>query len=189
MASPQVNGDHVPNATHSSAFVQHLLDYPLVNDGVQTFKTNQYGQRSIELSDSAYKTLSGSVLPWLAKPYGYVSPYVAQADTFGDRTLGRLDARFPVVKKPTNELYSDTRGLILLPYHKGLEGRDHLFQIYATEIKKGGDEQQTPGLVAYGRAAITTALVVSNETLGWISSFLTAKKEQTATVVNEKVNQ
>jgi hypothetical protein len=184
MAGPQVNGD-LHNATHSSAFVQHLLDYPVVSDGVHTFRTNEYGQRTIKLGDSAYKTLASNLFPWFSKPYEYVSPYVAQADTFGDKTLDKLDERFPVVKKPTNELYNETRGLILLPYNKGLEGKDHVYQIYSNEFKKS----EQPGLVAYGRAAVTTALVVSNETLSWISSFLTAKKAQAANAVNEKVNQ
>lgn len=165
--------------------IQHLLDYPLVSDGVHTFKTNQFGQRSIKIGDSAYKTLSSSVFPWFAKPYEYVSPYVAQADTFGEKTLGKLDATFPVVKKPTNELYNDTKGLILLPFNKGIESRDHVFQIYNTEFKK----TEQPGFVAYGRAALTTALVVSNETLNWISSFLSAKKSEANSAVNEKVNQ
>lgn len=79
---------------------------------------------------------------------------------------------------------------MLFPYNKGLEGRDHLFEVYAAEFKKGsGEEGAKPGIVVYGRAAVATALVVSNETLSWISSFLTAKKAQAANAVNEKVSQ
>jgi hypothetical protein len=124
------------------------------------------------------------VIPYLAKPYEYVSPYVSRADTLGDQTLGKIDERFPVIKKPTAEIYSDTKGLVLLPYHKGLEGRDHVFQVWNTELKKS--EQQN--LYNYGKAAVTTALVVSNETLSWLSSFISAKKAETAQAVNEKVN-
>ncbi|EWY87616.1 hypothetical protein FOYG_11796 [Fusarium oxysporum NRRL 32931] len=75
--------------------------------------------------------------------------------------LDRIDKRFPVVKKPTEELYKDTRALILLLYHKGLEGKDHVFQDYSSEAKKN----EQAGLVAHGKAAATTVLVVSNETL------------------------
>lgn len=80
---------------------------------------------------------------------------------------------------------------MLFPYNKGIEGRDHVFEVYAAEFKKGsgGEEGSKPGIVVYGRAAVATALVVSNETLSWISSFLTAKKAQAANAVNEKVNQ
>lgn len=180
----QVNGD-VPSAAESSAFIKHLLDYPLISDSVHTFQANEYGAKSIQLGDSAYKKFAAPVLPYFAKPYGYVSPYVQRADSFGDATLGKIDERFPVVKKPTGDLYADTRGLILLPYTKGLEGKDHVFEVYSSELKK----IEPQGLVAQGKAAVTTVLVVSNETLSWLSSFLSAKKEQAGQTISEKVNQ
>lgn len=184
MSSPQVNGD-LPNSTQSSAFIQHLLNYPVISDGVHTFKANEYGQRSIKLGDAAYQTFAAPVLPWFAKPYQFVSPYVQKADSIGDKTLDRIDERFPVVKKPTNDLYNDTKGLILLPYTKGLEGKDHVLDVYNTEYKKN----EQAGLVAHGKAAVTTVLVVSNETLTWLSSFLHAKKAATTQAVNDKINQ
>ncbi|KAF4460902.1 CAP20-virulence factor [Fusarium albosuccineum] len=183
MSSPQVNGD--VSASHYSAFIRHLLNYPVISDGVHTFKTNEYGQRSIQLSDAAYQKLLVPVIPWFEKPYQYVSPYAQKVDSLGDKTLDRIDERFPVVKKPTEELYNDTKGLILLPYHKGLEGKDHIFQVYNSEYKKN----EQAGLVAHGKAAVTTVLVVSNETLSWLSSFLHQKKAEATNAVNEKINQ
>ncbi|KAM0080001.1 hypothetical protein ACKRZS_007858 [Fusarium odoratissimum] len=112
------------------------------------------------------------------------SPSRTSASRRGN-ALDRIDKRFPVVKKPTEELYRDTRALILLPYHKGLEGKDHVFQVYSSEAKKS----EQAGLVAHGKAAATTVLVVSNETLFWISSFLHQKKAGTINTVNEKINQ
>ena len=162
------------------------MDYPLIASGVNTIKTNEYTQRPIRLGDSVYQTFAAPVIPWFAKPYEFVSPYVSKADSFGDKTLEKLDERFPVVKKPTEELYNDTKVLIMLPYRKGIEGKDHVFQIYSSEFKKN---DQQPGLRAYGKAAVTTALVVSSETLSWVSSFLSAKKQQAAEITNEKINQ
>lgn len=183
MAVPQVNGDVSPSP--NSAFLQHLLAYPIISDSIHTVKANEYAQRSIKLGDSAYQTFAVPVLPWLAKPYEYVSPYVRRVDSIGDKTLDRIDERFPVVKKPTADLYNETRELILLPYNKGIEGRDHVFAVYSSEVKKG--EQK--GLVAQGRAAVSTAFVVSNETLSWLSSLLAAKKAEASTAVKEKINQ
>lgn len=203
MAVTQVNGD-IPSSAHPSAFIQvricnncdrihlfvpsiltrslqHLLDYPLISDGISTFKSNEYGQRSIKLGDSAYQTLAAPVIPYFAKPYQFVSPYVQRVDSLGDKTLGAIDERFPIVKKPTSDLYNDTKGLVLLPYNKGLEGKEHVFQLYSTEFKK--NDQQ--GLVAHGKAAVTTALVVSNETLSWISNFLAAKKNEASKTAND----
>jgi hypothetical protein len=184
MARPQVNGD-VPSSAPSSAFLQHLLNYPIVEYSLDKLKSNGYAQKSIQLGDSAYKNFAAPILPYLAKPYGYVSPYVNKADSLGAQTLEKIDEQFPVIKKPTADLYNDTKELILLPYNKGLEGKDHVLQIFNSEYKKS--EQK--GLVPQGKAAVTTVLVVSNETLSWLSSFLAAKKEQTSNAVNEKVNQ
>ncbi|KAL7922917.1 hypothetical protein ACQKWADRAFT_312453 [Trichoderma austrokoningii] len=180
MPAPQVNGDVASHV--QSAFLQHLLSFPLVSDGVHTVAANEYAQRSFKLGDSAYQTFAAPILPYFAGPYGYVSPYVQKADTFGDKTLDRIEERFPIIKKPTNDLYNDTRGLILLPYQKGLEGKDHVFQVYASELKKL--EQQ--GVVAQGKAAVSTAFVVSNETLAWLSSFVAVKKGD---ATKEKINQ
>lgn len=183
--SPQVNGE-LPNSAHTSAFIQHLLDYPVVSDGIHTFKTNEYGQRSLKLGDSAYQTFAAPVMPWLAKPYEYVSPYVTRADSFGDKALNHIDERFPVVKKPTGEIYNDTKGLIFLPYNKAFEGRDHVLDIYSTEVKKNGE--QGAGYFGYGKAAVTTALVVSNETLNWLSTYFHVKKAEATQAANDKVN-
>jgi len=179
MSSPQVNGD-VPH----SAFIDHLLNYPVINDGVKTFKSNPYGQKSLELSDSAYKTFAQPVLPYFSKPFQYVSPYVKKADNLGDKTLSAVDERFPVVKKPAGEIYKDARDLVLLPYRTGLAGKDHVLETYSGEVKKvGGDN-----LVTYSKALLTTTLIVTTEVIQSISGFLGAKKEQTKSVVDEKLN-
>ena len=60
-----------------------------------------------------------------------------------------------------------------------------MYEIYASEVKK--NEQK--GLVGQGKAAVSTAFVVSNETLGWLSSFLAAKKAEASGAAKEKVNQ
>ncbi|QKD57920.2 uncharacterized protein FOBCDRAFT_242260 [Fusarium oxysporum Fo47] len=106
-----------------------------------------------------YPTFAAPIIPYFFKPYQYVSP----------NALDRIDKRFPVVKKPTEELYRDTRALILLLYHKGLEGKDHVFQDYSSEANKN----EQAGLVAHGKAAATTVLV----------------KAETTNTVNEKINQ
>ncbi|KAJ4127433.1 hypothetical protein NW754_007762 [Fusarium falciforme] len=124
MSSCQVNGD--ARAAHCSAFLQHLLDYPVISDGIRAFKSGDYGWKSIQLSDAAYKTFAALVIPWFQKPCQFVSPYVQNVDSLGDKSLHYVDKRFPLVKKPTEELYNDTKGLILLPYHKGLEGKEHV---------------------------------------------------------------
>lgn len=180
--TPQVNGD-VPH----SAFLNHLLGYPLISDGVSTFKSNPYGQKSIELGDSAYKTINSYAKPvysYIAKPYQYVEPYVKKADDLGDKTLSKVDEKFPVVKKPTGELYADAKSLVFLPIRTAQSGKDHVLSTYNAECKKVGGES----IVTYTKALVSTALIITYETLNQVSTFLSAKKEETKIAIEEKAN-
>lgn len=166
---------------------QHLTGYPIVHDGVETFKANPYGQKSLQLGDSAFQTFAVPVLPYLSKPYQYVEPYVKKADDLGDKALGKVDERWPVVKKPTGELYSDARGLFLFPYHKAFEGKDHVLSVYSSEHKKAGGENGS-GLILPVKAAVATALVITAETVRFIGEFLNSKKAHAQQAVDNKVH-
>lgn len=159
----------------------------MVHDSVETFKANPYGQKSIELGDSAYKTLAAPVLPYFSKPYQYVEPYVKKADDLGDKALAKVDEKWPVVKKPTGELYSDAKGIVLFPYNKSFEAKDHLFSVYSSEYKKAGGENGS-GLILTGKAAVATALILTTETVQYIGSFLGQKREQAHHAIDNKVH-
>lgn len=169
MSAPQVNGDVPP-----SAFFDHLLNYPVIADGVNTVKQNKFGQRGIALGDSAYQTFAKPVFPYLEKPYQYVSPYVRKVDDLGDKTLSQIDQRFPAVKKPTGELYEDTKSLVLLPYRIGLEQKDHVVSVFTGERKKAGGDS----IVPTGKALLSTALIVTSETLHWASGLISSGKQK-----------
>jgi hypothetical protein len=155
----------------------------LFSDSITTFKQNPLGQKSLSLADQGYQTFAKPILPYFSKPYQYVHPYVAKLDSIGDSTLSKVDEKFPVVKKPTGELYDNATGFAFFPLRKGLEGKDYVLKTYNTECKKVGGE----GLVTMGKAAVTTTLVVTSDALSWLSNYLGAKKEQTKEVVNEKI--
>lgn len=177
--APQVNGE-----AHSSAFLSHLYSYPVISDSISTFKSNPYGAKSLDLTSAGYAKLGKTLIPYLSKPYEYVSPYVKKADSLGDSTLSTLDTKFPSVKKPTGELYDNAKGTAFFPIRKGMEGKDYVLNTYNSEVKKVGGE----GLVTYGKAAVTTTLIISSDALTWLSNVLSAKKEQTKEVVNDKLN-
>ena len=153
-----------------------------------TFKQNPYGQRSLQLGDSAYKTFAQPVLPYFSKPYQYVSPYVKKVDSLGDQTLSQVDARFPIVKKPTGELYADAKSAVLFPLRKGMEGRNHVLATYGDERKKVAGGDSDAGIVTSGKAIISTTLVLANETLALITGFLSSRKAEVKAEVGEKVN-
>ena len=142
---------------------QHILGYPFVNDSVQTIRKHEYGQLTISLGESTYQRLGAPIVSMLAWPYQYVSPYVQRADSIGDRTLSKLDERFPAIRKPTGELYADAKGLVM---------QTHVADVYGQEYKKNGSN----GLPSMARSAVSTVLIVSSETLGWLLGFLAQKK-------------
>ena len=156
----------------------------MVNDGVSTFKSTPYGQKSLALGDSAYRTFAAPVLPYLARPLQYVAPYVKRADALGAQTLAKVDERFPVVKKSTGEIIDDAKAAVLLPVRIGQSGKEHILSTYDAEVKKvGGD-----GYVSYGKAALTTVLVLTTETLATVTSFLGNQKENSRQVIDEKTS-
>lgn len=60
--------------------------------------------------------------------------------------------------------------------------KHHLFDTYGSEYKKCGGN----GLVARGKAVITTSLVLSQESLAWINSWLQTKREQVKVAPDKK---
>ena len=148
------------------------------------FKSNPYGQKSIQLSDSAFKKVSGVVHPFVATPYQYVSPYLRKADDLGDKTLSRVDSRFPVVKKPTDQLYNEARNLALTPYRFGLAGRDHVLSTYSAEKAKAGSDSAA----AYSRVLVTTAVVVTSDAINTVRNFLAPKADAVAARARNAAN-
>jgi len=180
--APQVNGE-----APSSAFLSHLFSYPVISDSISTFKSNPYGAKSIDIfttSSTKGLELTKPLHPYFTKPYQYVSPYVKKADSLGDSTLSTIDSKFPVVKKPTGELYNDGKSFVFFPLKKGTEGKEYVFGVFGSEKKKVGGE----GLVTVAKATVATGLVVSSDALSWISTFLSKKKAEVKEVTNEKLN-
>ncbi|KAL2824592.1 MAGE family-domain-containing protein [Aspergillus cavernicola] len=168
MGENAVNGDRA-----QSQFFEHLTSYPVVSDSIIVFKGNKYGAKSLEYADQGYG-IAKPYLPYLSKPYGYVAPYVARADTLGDKGLHRVEVTFPFIKEDTGTLKSTIYNSAYFPLRLAGDVKSHLFSTYGDEYKKcGGD-----GYVASGKAIITTGLVLSQESLVFLSSLLQQKKAQ-----------
>lgn len=187
--SATVNGvNGVNGAAPHSAFIEHLCQYPVVHDGISTVRQNKYGQQTIAISSSALGTLESlakPVLPYLAKPLEYVSPYVLRADSLGDRTLDTIEHRFPAVLKPTSVLYEETKDIVLFPVRVGHGARDHVLNVYT------GERKQIPGdgVVPLSRALTATAITVTGETLALVRQYLayaTSNRESSADRKNHK---
>jgi len=118
----------------------------------------------------------------LQGPYGYVKPYVDKADQLADGGMTKIDQTFPIVKKDTEEIKDSVLDVVFMPLRMAFQGKDYVLKTYSSEYKKcGGD-----GLVAGGKAMITTSLVVTSDSLNWLSSYLSQKKEEAKDVAKEK---
>jgi hypothetical protein len=155
----------------------------VVSDGITTFKNNSYGQKSLHLADQGYSHAK-PVLSYFSKPYGYVAPYIEKADSLGDQGLSRVDHTFPVVMEDTQTLKNRIVGYVRLPFRIVDDGKQYVVDTYQDEYKKcGGD-----GYFASGKAIITTGMLVTSDSLVWVSSFLASKKEDVKATVNNGVN-
>lgn len=197
MGDVTVNGETVPShffdvswQTASTIYVyvltsslQHLASYPIVSDSITTFKDNKYGAKSLKYADQGYD-LAKPVFPYLSKPFGYVAPYLVRADSLGDQGLTRIDTAFPILKEDTEKIRGSIYQNAQFPIRLAGDAKHHLVDTYGSEYKKcGGD-----GVAASGKAIITTSLVLSQESLAWINSFLQTKKDQAKEAVDEKTS-
>lgn len=55
---------------------------------------------------------------------------------------------------------------------------------YNSEVKKTEDQ----GIVGYGKAVVSTGLIVSSEAFQWLSQFLSTKKAEVKETTYEKIN-
>lgn len=122
------------------------------------------------------------VVPYLSKPLGYVAPYLVRVDNLGDQGLTKIDTAFPFIKEDTEKLKGSVFENAYLPMRLAGDVKHHLYETYGSEYQKCGGN----GMVASGKAVVSTSLVLSQEYLGWVNSFLQTKKEQTKEVVSEK---
>ncbi|PGH15429.1 hypothetical protein AJ79_02405 [Helicocarpus griseus UAMH5409] len=182
MGEPIVNGE-VP----SSQFLHHLSTIPLVSDSLTYLKNNPYGQKSLQLADQGYSAYAKPVLPYFSKPYNYVAPYVAKADSLSNEGLKRVEDRFPIVKMDIESIKNALSGYINRPLRVVQDGKQHLLQVYSSEYKScgGGD-----GYVTVGKAMVTTGLTITTESLEWLKGLIAqAEKEgrERVEAVSEKV--
>jgi len=143
----------VPNgdSPHSDT-LRHLLTLPAVQDGVRAFSTNPLGKISIQLTNSAYQMVGAPVLSLFNKPLSYVTPYAQRVDEFGVQTLSKVEEKYPIVKKPSPELFQGAKEAAYAPVK------------HVTEVYNGAYQKTSGGhTIASGKAVAKTAVVVSVE--------------------------
>lgn len=108
-----VNGDSSP----TSKTLSHITSYPTVASGIDTFKANPYGKKSIEIVNGTYARFGKPVEGYLETPYQYAKPYVNKADELGDKALETVDGHFPIVKEKPETIYETGKSWVFWPYN------------------------------------------------------------------------
>jgi hypothetical protein len=94
-----------------------------------------------------------------------------------------VDATFPFIKEDTGTLKNTIYETASVPLRFAGDIKSKVLSTYEDEYKKcGGD-----GYVASGKALVTTGLVLSQESLAFLSSLLQQKKAQVKDIVNDQV--
>jgi len=181
MGDSTMNGEQMPE----SSTISHIKSYPAVSDTISKVQGNPYGQRAIDMANSGYSTFLKPFLPYLQTPYSYTKPYIAKVDQLGDAALSKFDDRVPIFKTETNEIKGALLDVANFPLKKAGESKDWVQGTYSSEYKKcGGD-----GVVAGTKAIITSGLILGSDVIGWVTSFLVAKKDKAAEKVQEKTEE
>ena len=142
---------------------------------MKLYTSNSIGAKSIDLFHSVYSTFAEPVLPYLQTPYSIVSPYLAQADSLGNKSLDTVDTHFPAVKSTDFEsLKSSAFNLAHFPFKVAGEGRDYVTGTYQDEYKKTGGQ----GITTTGKAVISTEMRIVAETMRKVADYLGPKKDQ-----------
>ncbi|KAI2352186.1 hypothetical protein LOY92_002517 [Ophidiomyces ophidiicola] len=163
MGEPVVNSD-MPQ----SQFISHLTSYPFVSDSIENLKTNPYGKRSLELADQGYANFAKPMLPYFAKPYGLVAPYVSKADALGNEGLNRIDNTIPVMLNTSETIKETFKEYASAPFRIAEDGKGYVLNTYSSERTAVGDG----GYLALSKAAVSTGLRLTSDSCLWLRGYL-----------------
>jgi hypothetical protein len=164
---------------------QHLTSYPLVSDSLSAYLDNPYGAKSVNLFNDAYKKFLDPFTPYFATPYSYVAPYVQKADSLGDKGLSEVDTRFPIVKEETSSLKEKVKGLPFVPYDTLISTKDYVLKTFNEQGKKN----EGKGVVPFAKTVIGTEVKIASDTVGYLSGFLIAKKDEAKKFSSAKIDE
>lgn len=176
-SAPLVNGEKA----HSKV-LSHLQSYPVVHDGLELYKTNPYGAKSLSLLHSTYQRFIAPLHPYLQTPYSYLSPYLVRADELGDSGLDKVDSRFPIVKEDTNTLKETVQNYASFPLRLAGQGKQYVYSTWEDEYKKtDGDE----GIVKSAKAFLSTELKIGHDGFTVVREYLHKGKQEVTKKVDE----
>jgi len=174
----------------TSQVLNHLTSYPVVSDSISMYLSNPYGAKSVEVANGVYEKFVTPFMPYLATPYSYVAPYVAQVDTLGEIGLEKIDEKFPIVKEETAAIKVKALDVAKLPFTIASSGKSYVFSTYSEQKSKTGVEEKgiISKVLSSGVAVWMTEYKIASDTVSVIAGFLSAKKQEGKKFADAKLN-
>jgi len=144
--------------------ISHLNTFPVFTDTLSALQQHPVGQRSISITSTAYDKFLRPFSPYFVKVNQYASPYVTKADDIADLGLGKVEAKFPILKEPTENVKSKVTEQLQSP-------KEYVLRVYQDELAKEGSK----GYLPVAKAGLTASLVVAAESIQWIVDTLSKK--------------
>ncbi|GAM86592.1 hypothetical protein ANO11243_046060 [Dothideomycetidae sp. 11243] len=167
------------NGDSKSQFLSHLTSYPVVSDGIETFKANALGAKSIEIVDATYTRVGKPLEPHLRTPYSYAKPYVNKADSLADQALNSVDSHFPIVKEDTNTIFGSIKGFVFWPFKVAGDGKEYVFSTWSDEYEKTAKRNNRGnGPVTFGMAVVSTELKIASDALQYLADILSDRSSE-----------
>ncbi|KAJ4303244.1 hypothetical protein N0V90_002137 [Kalmusia sp. IMI 367209] len=165
-----------------SKVLSHLQTYPVVHDGLEFYKSNPYGAKSLTLLHNTYQSFVAPFHPYLQTPYSYLSPYLSRADELGDTGLSKVDHRFPIVKEDTSKLRQTVSEYVGLPFQLAGKGKEYVVGTWQDEYSKTRGNE---GVVKSVKALISTELKIGLDGYAFLVEYLHKGQKETSKKVNE----
>lgn len=166
-----------------------MTSYPVVQGGIEQFKANPLGAKSIEIVDATYTRVGKPLEPHLRTPYSYAKPYVNKADSLADQALSQVDERFPIVKEDTSTIYDTVKGYVSWPLKVAGDGKEYVFSTWNEEYEKTAKRNNRgPGVVTLGLTVVSTELRIASDTLQYIANLLAEKRSDAKQKKDEVVS-
>ncbi|KAF2862230.1 hypothetical protein K470DRAFT_213176, partial [Piedraia hortae CBS 480.64] len=156
-----------------SKFLSHATSLPVVQESIEIFKQNPYGQRTLALADGVWQKFVRPVEGYLYGPYSYVRPYVSMADEYADAGLGKVENRFPIVKEDTNTIMQQAKGAATWPY-------SYVASTWNVDEyeKTASYKSRGPGITTTALAVMSTELKIAADMFHLVNGWLTSKVDE-----------
>jgi len=173
-----VNGSSSPSSKTLSKF----SSYPTVASGIDHFKANPLGQKSIDVVNGTYARFGKPVEGLLETPYSYAKPYVNKADELGEKALETVDSKFPIVNEEPGTIYETGKSWVFWPYTYALDAwTDEL-----TKTRK--TRQNSSPIFVYIAALISFAMRVISDFLTAVADFTRPRYESSRNTAQEYID-